>query len=270
LLVPPVLLATVCLLLPGGVAAYCADALLRLAGGVATALWPGLCWLADLPGSLWLATPAMSWYLLALPVVLMVLLPAAGRVRLAALALLMSVFLLRAPRPATGEVWIDAQGPAGAATILLRTHTHLLLLGSGESYGGAGRRFARQVLPRLRAAGYPRLDLWLPGNLTRDTQAALRLAAAALPVARVVLAPPRNPPPELHACTQLRWHWDGVEFGLHAGHDGRECVLTATVGDQRIAFDKAGAVRAAMAADGSARLRFSARGLARRAPFLRL
>jgi hypothetical protein len=37
-----------------------------------------------------------------------------------------------------------------------------------------------------------------------------------------------------------------------------------------VQFDKAGAVRGALAANGEARLLFSAGGLARRAPFLRL
>jgi len=270
LLVPPVLIASVCLLLPGNVVAYCGGLLLQLAGAVATALWPGLCWFADLPGSLWHARPALSWYLLAMPVVVLVLLPVAWRRRLAALALLMSVFLLQAPRPATGTLWIDAQGQGGAATMLLRTRTHLLLLGSGEVYGGAGRRFARQVLPRLRAAGYSRLDLWLPGNLTRDTQAALHQAVAVLPVARVVLAPTRAAPPELHGCSAAHWRWDDIEFELRASDDGRECVLAATAGGQRVEFDKAGAVRGTLGADGRAQLMFSAGGLARRSPLLRL
>jgi hypothetical protein len=126
------------------------------------------------------------------------------------------------------------------------------------------------VLPALRKAGYPHLDLWLPGAFTTDTQAALRQAAAVLPVLRVMLPAARSPPPELQACATSRWQWDGIEFELQAGNDGRECVLAATVGGQRVQFDKAGAVRGALAANGEARLLFSAGGLARRAPFLRL
>jgi competence protein ComEC len=200
----------------------------------------------------------------------LVLLPLASRLRLAALALLMSVFLSRAPRPAAGELWIDIQGQGGASTLLLRTRTHLLLLGTGETYGSAGRRFARQVLPRLRTSDYPRLDLWLPGTFTTEAQAALRQAATALPVLQVVLPAARNPPPELQACSASRWQWDGIEFELQAGSDGRECILAATAGGQRVDFDKAGVVRGAHAAQGAARLVFSAGGLARRAPFLRL
>jgi competence protein ComEC len=252
------------------VAAYCGESLLRLAGAVATALWPGLCWFADLPGSLWHARPTPGWYLLAVPAVMLVLLPLAWRTRVAALALLMSVFLLREPRPAAGVLWIDAQGQGGAATLLLRTRTHLLLLGSGEVYGSGGRRFARQVLPRLRAAGYSRLDLWLPGSLTREAQLALRQADAELTVVRVVLAPSRDPPPELMACTAARWQWDGIEFELRASADRRECVLAAIAGGQRVEFDRAGSLRGALDAHGKAQLALSAAGLARRAPFLRL
>jgi hypothetical protein len=108
----------------------------------------------------------------------------------------------------------------------------------------------------------------LPGSLTRATQAALQQAAAALPVARVVLPAARDPPPEMQACLASQWSWDEVDFELHAS--GRDCVLVATVGGQRMELGRTGALRDALGADGSARLVLTAEGLARRASFLRL
>ncbi len=237
LLVPPILIATVCYLLPAVPAAYCGDMLVRLAGAVATLLWPGLAWCADLPDALWHAVPPWSWYVLSIPAVLLVSLPLARRVRVAAFTLLASVFLLRAPKPPVGELWIDARGQGAAMTFLLRTHAHLLLLGTGEVHDSRGRRFARQLLPQLRAAGYPRIDLWLPGTLTRDAQSALLLAAAQMPVASVIPAA-RKPPPEFEPCSAASWNWDGVDFELRAGADGRECTLAMVRGNERLVIDR--------------------------------
>lgn len=270
LLVPPVLLATACYLLPGVAASWCGGVLLKLAGWVAAVLWPWLAWCADLPGVLWRAAPPWSWYLLAMPAVLLALLPVSARVRMAALGLLGSVFLLRAPRPHQGELWIDARGQGASATIVLRTHEHLLLLGTGEAYGGAGRHFARYLLPRLRAAGYGRIDLWLPGTLTRDVQAALRIAAAQIPVRVAMLPPAHEAPPEMATCTAALWQWDGIDFRLRGSDNGRACVLWARVGGHSIEIVGTDATDLAIAAADGGRLVLDATGLAMRSALIGL
>jgi len=237
LLVPPVLFATACYLLPGAAVAWFGDALLRAAGWLAAWLWPGLVWCAHLPGALWPAAPPWSWYALAGPSVLLVLLPLVWRVRLAGLALLGSAFLLRAPRPAAGELWIDARGSGSAPTVLAHTRNHLILVGTGEVYGSAGRQFSRKLLPAVRATGHARIDLWLPGALTRDVQMALGIAAAAMPVERVLLPPAQPVPPELAPCTAESWQWDGVDFTLRASDVGDKCVLVAAHAGHSITLD---------------------------------
>ncbi len=249
LLVPPILVATVCYLLPGELAAWCGDLLLRVAGWVATTMWPWLTWCADLPGALWHATPPWS------------LVPAgiAGNAARAVAAGAPHAIhgtgtagfgiLLRAPRPASGELWIDTQGQGAAATVLLRTHGHLLLVGTGEVYRSDGRRFSRQLLPLVLASGYPRIDLWLPGNLTRDAQAALRLAVAELQVERVLLAAGKGVPPEFEPCAAASWRWDGIDFALRDAGDG--CLLVAASGKQELVLGKHGAMQLAMPADGT-------------------
>jgi hypothetical protein len=142
--------------------------------------------------------------------------------------------MLRAPRPARGELWIDVHGQGASATLMLRTREHLLLLGTGATYGSGGRRVARYLLPDLRAAGYSRLDLWLPGALTRDVQAALRLVVAQLPVQLALVPPSVAAPPEMQTCRAQHWRWDGIAFGLRGSDDARHCVLTADAGGHRI------------------------------------
>ncbi len=270
LLVPPVLIATACFLLPGPLAGWCGDCLAHIAGGLAAMLWPGLCWCAGLPGALWHAAPPWSWYLLAVPAVLLGVLPLAARLRFAALALLVTVFALRAPRPPVGELWIDARGGGDSTAMLLRTHTHLLLVGTGEVYGSSGRHFARTLLPLLRASGYGHIDMWLPGPLTRDSRAALRLAAAELPVRVAVLPARQAPPPEMRACSAASWLWDGVRFSLRDSADGRHCMLTATRGARSVEFGTAAAASLAASGEGRASFVLGSRGLVLRNAFLRL
>ncbi|MEO6081062.1 MAG: ComEC/Rec2 family competence protein [Steroidobacteraceae bacterium] len=229
LLVPPVLLATLGYLLPGAAAQWCADQLVSLASVVASWLWPVLARCAEVAGAVWTAQVPTAWYLLALPALLLALTPVTRGLRCVALAALCSVFLLREPRPARGELWLDMLDVGASSAVLLRTEQHLLLYGTGEKFGSAGRSFDSQVLPQLRRSGYPALDLWLAGSLGRNVQAALVRAAALLPLRRVEIA--AGPaPPELAVCTPRNWRWDGIEFSLASRASVKGCVLQAAIG----------------------------------------
>lgn len=225
LLVPPVLVATACYLLPVAALAWCGDWLVQIAGVAAAALWPFLAWCAGLPAALWWAHVPWSWFLLAMPAALVAVLPLAAPVRGLALALLASAFMLRAPRPPAGEIWLDVRGEGRSQVVLLRTRGHMLLWGTAESFGSGGRSFERRVLPWLRAAGYRQLDLWFPGSLSRDVQAAMAMATALLPVAEVRLPPARGVPPEMRSCDEGQWQWDQWQLLAAASSDGRGCEL---------------------------------------------
>ncbi len=232
LLVPPVLLATAGHLLPLAPAQWCADWLVELSGRAAAALWPVLSSLAALPGALWWADAPWLWYLLAAPAAVLALLPLPLRLRLLLLAMLASAFLLREPRPRDGQLWIDVMDVGASTAVLLRTREHMALWGTGETFGSEGRSFARHVLPALRAAGHGALDAWFPGNLGRDTQAAVAQAAGLLPVRAVWLPPARGAPPEMAVCADRSWQWNGVDFALRASAGGRGCVLGIQQGGQ--------------------------------------
>lgn len=232
LLVPPVLVATAGYLLPLAAAGWCSDRLIDLSASVAAALWPVLLACAELPGALWSAGPPWCWYALALPLLLAVLLPLPRTARTVCLALLCSVFLLRDPRPRTGELRIDELAGGSSRTVLMRTRSHVLLWGTAEIFGSEGARFGRLVAPRLRAAGRPEIDLWLPGNLTRDVQAALSAGIAEFGVAAVMLPPALAAPPEMRSCGEASWSWDGIDFHLEPSADARKCLLTVTGGAQ--------------------------------------
>lgn len=271
LLVPPVLVASALHLLPGMVARWCADQLVDLAAAAAQVLWPFLSWCAGLPGALWHTEAPLAWFLLSAPAMLLALLPVARNLRFTMLLLLASAFLLRDARPATGELWIDVPDEGRAAVLLLRTRNHLLLWGTGESFGSRGRAFARHAVPLLRASGYRRIDIWLPGNLTRDVQAAVAAGAAVMRVERMLLPPARALPPEGEPCDSAGgWDWDGVRFELAASSDGKSCQLTASAGDATLVLAARGGTVLPAAGGATHRLLLDAAGIRQRQRHLRL
>jgi competence protein ComEC len=270
LLVPPILLATACYLLPGGVAGWCGDHLVDLAAIAAAVLWPFLSWCAGLPAALWQARAPVSWFPVAIVAALLALLPVARVLRGVALVLLVSVFLLRDPRPPRGEVWIDVPDAGRSSAVLLRTRGHMLLWGTGESFGARGRAFTRHVLPLLHFARHRRIDVWLPGTLTRDSGAALAIGSAALPALRILLPPARGIAPEFAPCASERWDWDGITFALAPADDGRSCSLAISAGEHSF---RLGGKEASGLPEGSGdvlRLLLDVRGLKLRARHLQL
>lgn len=270
LLVPLVLLATASYLLPGPVAAWCGDQLVDLAALVAQWLWPFLSWCAGLPAALWRVDAPASWLLLAIPAALFAVLPLARAARVGAVCMLMSVFLLREPRPRPGELWIDIPDAGRAGAMLLRTRHSLVLWGTGEGFGARGRGFARHVQPLLRASGYGALDLWLPGSLSRDVQLAIAQGIAGMPVGRILLPPARGIPPEMLACETARWEHDGIGFALQPAPDGRTCLLRANAGRHALQLGGAGATQLPVVADAVLRLVLDASGIRQRRGNLRL
>jgi competence protein ComEC len=270
LLVPPVLLATACHLLPGRLMGWCGDLLVDLAAAVAVALWPFLSWCAGLPGALWRTEAPLSWFLLAVPAALAALLPLPRPLRGAGLALLASTFLLRDQRPREGELWIDVPDAGRSSAMMLRTRERLLLWGTAESFGARGRAFSRHVLPMLRSTGYRGLDLWLPGNLSRDTQVALALGSAELRVEQTLLPPARGVPPEMSHCHPGQWDWDGVAFELEVSSDGRACTLLASAGGPALLLGDPAAADLPAATGETLRLVLDAKGIRERRSHLRL
>lgn len=270
LLVPPVLLATAAFMLPGPVADWCGARLVDLATLVAQWLWPFLSWCADLPGALWRTEAPLAWLLLAAMSALFAVLPLAPALRMLALGLLASVFLLREPRPPRGELWIDVPDAGRSTAVLLRTRDSMVLWGTGESFGARGRAFSRHVQPLLRASGHPALDAWLPGSLSRDVQLALALGVATLPVRSILLPPARGVPPEMQACDLRQWQQDGIAFALQPTTDGRACQLRVSAGDHELQLGGADATPLPAGGAATARLVLDAVGIRQRRRDLRL
>lgn len=216
-LVPPVLVATALYLLPLDAAGWCADHLVDIAAWTAREGWPWLVRAADLPGALLGAGSPGLWLLLSVPAVVCALAPLPAAMRLGAIALLASGFPAAVPRLGPGGVEVVVFDVGAARSVLLRTRGHQLLIGTGEGFGTAGRRFERVVLPSLGQPG-ARADLVLD-RADRDSLQALAVASTRRRLGRAIIGD-GGPVPGLDACADEEWEWDGVWFLRRATADG--------------------------------------------------
>ena len=230
LLVPLVLAATLCL----ACCAPLASALLKLCAWLLAMAWPVFQAVADWPAALWHADPAHWWYLLAVPALLLALLPWPAWMRASAvLALLPAWAPLRAGVPPGQFCATVFDVGAGEAT-LLRTATHALLFDVGETWGSGGQVSAQRLLPALRYYRVAVIDRLILPHVDGDRGAGAAALSAGLQVRDFYAGGAAGAdgngtqPAEFKRCTPgLRWQWDGVDFQLL---DGPSCALRVASG----------------------------------------
>jgi competence protein ComEC len=218
-LVPVALGSTALLLcLPAAWSAPLVHLLLRLGSAVADFIAPLLSRAADSPQALWLLAPPVWWYPWAALAVLLLLLPWPWTLR--SLGVLSLWPLLAADaRPPPGHLAVSVLDVGQSTAVLLQTRQHVLLYGTGDTFGSAGGSVERTVLPYARLHGVRRLDRVIVTRLDRDSGEGVGALQAALTVGPLFAAAPRNGvlPPEAEDCSQAdvparAWIWDGWRF----------------------------------------------------------
>jgi len=234
--IPVVSFVFVPLVLAGALAALLAPllcgALFSLAASLYQWLWPALVWAADLELAQWRADPPAWWFALAAPAAGLLLLRWPWPMRATAAGLALALLCAPSRMPPRAAVRVSVLDVGRGASVLITTHSHVLLFDTGDGWNTHGAGIAQAVIPALDALGRRRVDLLvLPGLSEERAQGAARLAmerevgqilvgggwpATSLPVAR---------------CRDARFEWDGVGFEvLAAGDAGRRCLLRATLG----------------------------------------
>ena len=214
--------------------------LLDLAAWLVEWLLQFLEWCALLPGALWEQHAPPGWSVaLALVGVAWLLAPRGVPGRACALALLAPAFAVVPPAPAPGSAWITAFDVGQGLAVMVRTARRTLLYDAGPAFGPEADSGGRVVLPALRAAGAPAVDLMvlthedadhIGGALTVLESVTVHGLASSLPHAH-----PLNTlvPGPTRCAAGTRWEWDGVAFEfLHPGagaesarRNDQSCVL---------------------------------------------
>jgi competence protein ComEC len=220
-LVPTVLLAVV--LLPISEAAC--NWVLAIAAWFQDAGWPWLAAAADVPWALIHASPPWWWYILAMASVGMAAMPWPLMLRLAALvcAIPLVAGVDRAPQTGSAEITILDVGEG--TSVVVRTAEHVLVYGTGDSYGTNGRMAESVLVPFLRAGGVRAIDRLVLGRASPATGSGVAALLAELPVRETLVEEASGEEGELECAEVGPWEWDGITFELlrSASH---ACVLT--------------------------------------------
>lgn len=177
-------------------------------------------WLAAQPWALWQQAVPPSWAVV-LAVAGIVLHFALRRWpwRLASLVLLLPIFFLPPPRPASGEAWIELLDVGQGLSALVRTHRHNLLFDAGPRYSAELSAGERLVLPALRALGVTRLDGLVISHQDHDHAGGMAAVLDELAVGWLNSSLPADSPQLAGRVTSRRscvrgeaFEWDGVSF----------------------------------------------------------
>jgi competence protein ComEC len=178
-------------------------------------------WLAALPGAVW-AVPVAPWWaqLAALLGAVLLVLPWPWRARALALPLLVPLLWPVRELPAPGAFDLLALDVGQGTSVLVRTHTHLLVFDAGPQYSRESDAGQRVLLPLLRARGEPRIDTLVLSHRDLDHVGGALAVLKALPVGEVLSSLEADHPllafaPHATRCAAGQsWQWDGVRFDV--------------------------------------------------------
>ena len=201
--------------------------------------WPWLAAASDVPWALVHASPPLWWYGLAISALAMALLPWPLRMRLGALACVvpLAVAIERPLEAGNAEVTVLDVGEGAA--VVVRTAGHVLVYGTGDSYGTGGRMAETVVAPYLRSVGDRAIDRVVLDRLTPPIGAGLAALWAEMPIRQTLVGGSKDTvargvadDPSTFDCTSVpaSWSWDGVAFAFREPDAGNTCTLFVSAG----------------------------------------
>ncbi|HYL17160.1 MAG TPA: DNA internalization-related competence protein ComEC/Rec2 [Burkholderiales bacterium] len=195
--------------------------LLELAAWLMSLCTIGLQWMSTLPAAVWQQHAPPWWAVpLALLGALWVLAPRGFPGRWFGLIAFLPLLVVKADRPAPGEVWVDVLDVGQGLSTVVRTQHRALLYDAGPAYSSDTDAGSRVVVPFLRAHGVQRLDGFIVTHDDIDHSGGAASVLEAVPVDWVATSLPEDSAALALAKRRLRcfagqsWEWDGVRFAI--------------------------------------------------------
>lgn len=212
LLVPLVLLAVA--LIP--VSGTASDAALALAERLHDLAWPWLAAAADHPVALAFASPPSWWYVLAGCAVPFICGPWPARLRLAVAFCALAPIVARPAAPSHGELEITILDVGEGTAIVLRTSKHVLVYGTGDSYGTRGGRIDSVLLPFLHHVGVGVVDRLVVPKLDAISSEGVTalLASSAVSIVSLGGTAPADFPGARPCGAEEVGEWEGIRLRL--------------------------------------------------------
>lgn len=200
-LVPTVLLAVV--LMP--LSTLASDYVLPIAEWLHDLGWPWLAAASEVPWALLHASPAWWWYAFAVVALVMALMPWPLPLRFAVLICTVPLAVSGGSGPKQGAVEITVLDVGEGTSIVARTASHVLVYGTGDSYGTDGRIAEDVVVPFVRGAGLGSIDMLISSGWTAAESTGITAVLAQMPVQETLVD---------CETVSTAWVWDGVRFEL--------------------------------------------------------
>ncbi len=207
-----------------------ADAGFTAGGWLHALLWPSLESAASWPHALVMLAPPAWVYLVVVPAVAIAVLPWPRGLRVTAAA---AVVPLAAATPGLppSQVTLTVFDVGRGEAIVIRTAQAVVVYGTGDSFGTAGRRMARVVVPWLRTQQVARVDRLVMPRLRGDHAAGAAELVAALPVDEILVPRPWSGGPgnAVLCAERAAWSFPPVRFSVTA-----DCEMVLSIGGRRV------------------------------------
>jgi competence protein ComEC len=209
-------------------------AVLAVPIAVLEGVWPVLEWFGNQPLAVWyLPSPSLAQLAALIVGALLLILPGIAATRLAGLVLCMPALLNHPGAPATGDFELTTLDVGQGLSVVVRTHSHVLVYDTGPAFGTELDAGVVAVVPFLRYRGVRALDALMVSHGDLDHGGGMRSIMAALPVRRLLTGPTVATRSGSLCRRGQSWEWDGVRFeilhpidGLVASDNSTSCVLS--------------------------------------------
>jgi len=188
--------------------------LFKLTAQLFTYLWDILKWLAELPiSSITFSTPGLITLVFACAGLLLLLLPAAFRIRVLAVLCLLPLLFPYHARPPVGEAAISLLDVGQGLAMVVQTKQHALVFDTGPRFSQHFDTGRAVVLPFLNEKGIRKLDTLMISHGDNDHIGGADSLLSALQVNTVITSVPDKLKGDASRCERGQvWHWDKVKF----------------------------------------------------------
>ena len=234
-LVPTVLVSVV--LMP--VSSSASNSVLSVAAWLHDHGWPWLAAASDVPWALLHASPPWWWYGLAILTLAFALLPWPLLMRIGAVICIVPLAAAVERPLSRGEAEVTVLDVGEGTAVVVRTAGHVLLYGTGDSYGTNGRMAETVVAPFLRSVGARAIDRVVLARPSPASGEGLAALWAEMPIRQTLVGGVEAgaeggllDDPTTLGCASVRspWRWDGVTFEFRELDAGHACALVVTAG----------------------------------------
>ena len=206
--------------------------MLKLAAAAMNFTWPIFGWFSG--PSATLSTPAAAWYLV-IPALLSaawILLPRGVPGRVAALLLMLPLFVIAPSGLAAGDFDVTLLDVGQGLAAVVRTGHHVLVYDTGPKFRSGSDTGQEVLIPYLRSQGIAAPDRIIVSHGDNDHAGGLESLRAAFPAVPVYTGAMDRVPDALPCRRGQHWDWEGVHFEMLYPEEGNplsgndaSCVL---------------------------------------------